>query len=71
MPDSRIAKQGTIISWTSPATRIICITEYGKGDDEGKWATVFHGFFRGAHGEHTHRKINFRQVSEHTEPKVN
>ncbi|EFA43142.1 hypothetical protein HMPREF0645_2369 [Hallella bergensis DSM 17361] len=50
--------------------RIIRITECGKGDDEGKWATVFHGFFQGAHGEHIHCKINFRQVSEHTEPKV-
>lgn len=50
---------------------IICITECSKGDDEGKRATVFHGIFQGAHGEHIHCKINFRQVWEHTEPKVN
>lgn len=48
---------------------IICITECGKGDDDGKWSTVSHGFFQGDYGEYIHR-INFRQVSEHTEPKV-
>ncbi len=36
-----------------------------------KRSTVFHGFFQGTHGKHIHRKINFRQVSEHAEPKVN
>ena len=51
--------------------RIIRITECCEGDDEGKWAAVFHGFFQGTHGEHIHRKINFRQVSEHAEQKVN
>ena len=44
---------------------------YGKGDDEGKQAAVFHGLFQGNHGEYIHRKINFRQVSERTEPEVN
>ena len=31
------------------------ITECGKGDDEGKWDAVFHGFFQGGHGKHIHR----------------
>ena len=35
--------------------RIIRITECGEGDDERKWAAVFHGFFQGTHGEHIHR----------------
>ena len=34
---------------------IIRITECGKGDDEGKWDAVFHGFFQGGHGKHIHR----------------
>ena len=34
---------------------IIRITECGKGDDEGKWDAVFHGFFQGNHGKHIHR----------------
>ena len=42
--------------------RIIRITEYCKGYDEGKRSTIFHGFFQGTHGKHIHRKINFRQV---------
>ena len=46
-------------------------TDICKGDDERKWAAVFHGFFQGTHGEHIHRKINFRQASEHAEQKVN
>ena len=46
-------------------------TDICEGDDERKWAAVFHGFFQGMHGEHIHRKINFRQVSEHAEQKVN
>ena len=50
---------------------IIRITECGKSDDEGKRDAVFNGFFQGGHGKHMHRKINFRQMSENTEPKVN
>ena len=38
-------------------------TDICEGDDERKWAAVFHGFFQGTHGERIHRKINFRQVS--------
>ena len=34
-------------------------------------AFVFHGFFQGNYGKHIHHKIIFRQMSEHTEPKVN
>lgn len=39
--------------------RIIRITGCRKGDDEGKRATVFHGFFQGNHGEHYIAKLIF------------
>lgn len=53
---SRVARQGTKISWNSPAAR----HSRSGSDDEGKRATMLHGFFQGAYGKHKHRKINFR-----------
>ena len=64
---SRVARQGTKISWNSPAAR----HSRSGSDDEGKRATMLHGFFQGAYGKHKHRKINFRQVSKRFEAKVN